>query len=79
MMTTVTVKMAQMNQAPQPVLAADSTAPIWVFAHTTFRHHESMMASVIAAMLQMNTTAMFTARTLAGIWDREREHTWRAR
>lgn len=78
-MTTATVKMAQMNQAPQPVHVADSTAPIWVSARTTSHHRESTTASVIAAMLQMNTTATLTARTLAGIWDREREHTWRAR
>lgn len=78
-MTTATAKMALMNQAPQPVLVADSTAPIWVSAHTTSHHRESMTASAIAAMLQMNTTATLTARTLAGIWDREREHTWRAR
>lgn len=78
-MITATVKMALMNQVPQLVLVADSTAPIWGFALTTSRHHESMTASVIAAMLQMNTTATLAARTLAGIWDREREHTWRAR
>lgn len=78
-MTTVTVKTALMNQAPQPVLVADSTAPIWASAHTTSHHRESMMASVIAAMLQMNTTATLAARTLAGIWDRERENMWRAR
>lgn len=78
-MTTATVKMAPMSQAPQPAPEADSTAPIWVSAHTTSHRRESTMASVIAAMLQMNTTATLTARTLAGIWDREREHTWRAR
>lgn len=78
-MITATVKMALMNQAPQPVLVVDSTAPTWVSAHTTSHRRESTMASVIAAMLQMNTTATLAARTLAGIWDREREHTWRAR
>lgn len=78
-MITAIVKMDLMNQALQPVLVAGSTAPTWVSAHTTSHHHESTMGSVIAVMLQMNTTATLAARTPAGIWDRGKEQQWRAR